>query len=381
MVAKERNSIGGALADTDESSTPLSTCTRRGAWHRLRGGGGTAGCEEPVAVAGVCVEVWRRGRSADRHCVCDAVLPMPRHRKEKKPTDLYAVFGVNADVDDVDLRKHYRKLCLANHPDKVAASERDAATAKLAEINSAWDILGDPERRRVYDMQREADGVGCGGTRRGSVGTLLRRAFVGSSAPRTFSWSSGLPYLSDRHANRLHHHLQRNRPALIFLHLGGSPRSARAAEEMLETHRRLRGGAALVAAVDVEASPMLARSLGAEPSALPSTVLFTARNGMRHFEQPLNASHLVAATVSAMPDLPTACTANQYRELLSVSRGAGGAGGLVLVLRRELRLAVRSACAAHTMAIACATGHRGHRRLFSPSSESSELSSSACVSR
>ena len=79
-----------------------------------------------------------------------------------------------------------------------------------------------------------------------------------------------------------------------------------------------------------------------------------ARNGMRHFEQPLNASHLVAATVSAMPDLPTACTANQYRELLSVSRGAGGAGGLVLVLRRELRLAVRSACAAHTMAIACA---------------------------
>lgn len=280
---------------------------------------------------------------------------MPRRGRVKdKPRDLYGIFGMRADAPDADLRKHYRKLCLEHHPDKVSAERREAATAKLAEINAAWDTLGDPERRRVYDMQREADGLGSG--RRGGFGSLLRSALVGGGA-RTFAWSGPLPYLRDRHVPRLARHLERNKPALLFLHLGGSPRAARSADAMLETHHRLRGGGALIAAIDVEASPMLARSLRAEGSQLelPAVVLFTSRDGVRYFEPPLNSTELIGATVKAMPGLQSLCTAKQYRQMLGVASGGGRAGlphmAIAVAVRRDVRPALRSACAAHSTVI------------------------------
>ena len=62
------------------------------------------------------------------------------------------------DASAEDIKRAYRSLALLHHPDKVPSSQREEATAKLASINTAWDILGDTERRRVYDLQRAADG-------------------------------------------------------------------------------------------------------------------------------------------------------------------------------------------------------------------------------
>lgn len=71
--------------------------------------------------------------------------------------DHYATLGVHPDALQPEIKKKYRELALTHHPDKVHALQKEEATHKLAAINAAWDVLGDPDRRRVYDMQRQAD--------------------------------------------------------------------------------------------------------------------------------------------------------------------------------------------------------------------------------
>ncbi len=68
-------------------------------------------------------------------------------------TDLYAVLGVPRDVDAASLRSAYKKLARELHPDRnpdPAAAERSTA------VTAAYDVLGDAERRKLYDEFGEA---------------------------------------------------------------------------------------------------------------------------------------------------------------------------------------------------------------------------------
>lgn len=59
--------------------------------------------------------------------------------------DLYKVLGVEAGVDEAELKKVYRKLCLKLHPDKNRDDPR--AADKFREVNVAYDVLSDPVKR------------------------------------------------------------------------------------------------------------------------------------------------------------------------------------------------------------------------------------------
>lgn len=59
--------------------------------------------------------------------------------------DLYAVLGVSDHVDDNELRDAFKKLALTEHPDK--GGDQD----KFDEINNAYSLLADPDRREAYD--------------------------------------------------------------------------------------------------------------------------------------------------------------------------------------------------------------------------------------
>ena len=64
--------------------------------------------------------------------------------------DAYAVLGVPRDVEPERLRAVYRALVKAEHPDKKGGSE--AAHTRFLEIQAAYEILMDPERRAAHDL-------------------------------------------------------------------------------------------------------------------------------------------------------------------------------------------------------------------------------------
>lgn len=63
--------------------------------------------------------------------------------------DLYHVLGVSEDATQAEVRTAYRRRARAVHPD---CSEEDGKLFR--ELQEAYDVLGDPVRRKAYDRQR-----------------------------------------------------------------------------------------------------------------------------------------------------------------------------------------------------------------------------------
>jgi len=59
------------------------------------------------------------------------------------------VLGVSRDATDDDIKKAYRKLVFQYHPDRNPDSKD--ADAKIRELNAAYEIIGDAEKRQSYD--------------------------------------------------------------------------------------------------------------------------------------------------------------------------------------------------------------------------------------
>lgn len=74
--------------------------------------------------------------------------------------DYYRVLDLNNDASAEEVQRAYRALALRYHPDRNAAAE---AVNRMASINEAYEVLGDPERRREYDCQtiKTSSGASC----------------------------------------------------------------------------------------------------------------------------------------------------------------------------------------------------------------------------
>ena len=72
--------------------------------------------------------------------------------------DYYEVLGVTRTASEEEIKKAFRKLAFQFHPDR---NKEKGAEARFKEINEAYEILGDAEKRQVYDRFGHA-GVGAG---------------------------------------------------------------------------------------------------------------------------------------------------------------------------------------------------------------------------
>jgi molecular chaperone DnaJ len=67
--------------------------------------------------------------------------------------DYYQVLGVSRDADEKEIKAAYRKLARKHHPDVNPGDK--AAEEKFKEINEAYQVLSDPEKRAAYDRYGE----------------------------------------------------------------------------------------------------------------------------------------------------------------------------------------------------------------------------------
>ena len=65
--------------------------------------------------------------------------------------DYYQSLGVAKTASQDEIKSAFRKLARTHHPDMVKPKERAAAAERFKEINEAYEVLGDPEKRRQYD--------------------------------------------------------------------------------------------------------------------------------------------------------------------------------------------------------------------------------------
>ena len=80
----------------------------------------------------------------------------------------YEVLGVARDASDADIKKAYHKLVMKYHPDKNPGDK--SAEDKFKEVNNAFDILKDPQKRAAYDRFGDAAFAGGNGAGAGFGG-------------------------------------------------------------------------------------------------------------------------------------------------------------------------------------------------------------------
>src|ERR1041385_6645626 len=63
--------------------------------------------------------------------------------------DYYEILGVPRTASEAEIKKAFRKLAREHHPD--VARDKKRAEEKFKEINEAYEVLGDAEKRKRYD--------------------------------------------------------------------------------------------------------------------------------------------------------------------------------------------------------------------------------------
>eukprot|EP00440_Ansanella_granifera_P040874 gb/GFBE01044322.1/.p1 GENE.gb/GFBE01044322.1/~~gb/GFBE01044322.1/.p1 ORF type:complete len:404 (+),score=89.48 gb/GFBE01044322.1/:1-1212(+) len=106
---------------------------------------------------------------------------------------LYAVLGLPPDASAEAVKQAYRRLALQNHPDKCrgTAEETAAAEAAFARIAFAYEVLGNEQRRKRYDLSGEVPQSDTAGGRSAQE-TFLKEYM--KSAPQTSRAASQADY-------------------------------------------------------------------------------------------------------------------------------------------------------------------------------------------
>ncbi len=90
--------------------------------------------------------------------------------------DYYEVLGVAKGASDEEIKKSYRKLAMKHHPDRVTTlpdAEKKKAEEKFKELQEAYAVLSDPQKKQMYDQfgHRGVEGNNAGGGFGGSGGS------------------------------------------------------------------------------------------------------------------------------------------------------------------------------------------------------------------
>jgi len=101
--------------------------------------------------------------------------------------DYYKILGVQSNSNPDDIKKAYRKLSLKHHPD------RGGDASEFKKINEAYQTLGSPEKKKMYDMQQNNPLFGAMGEGvPGNPEDLFNMMFGGAGMPFPFGAMGGM---------------------------------------------------------------------------------------------------------------------------------------------------------------------------------------------
>jgi curved DNA-binding protein len=84
--------------------------------------------------------------------------------------DYYQILAVSRDASQAEIRKAFRQLARKYHPD--VAKDKSTAEDQFKEINEAYEVLGDPEKRKKYDtLGHDGEGMEQGASGHPSAST------------------------------------------------------------------------------------------------------------------------------------------------------------------------------------------------------------------
>lgn len=95
-----------------------------------------------------------------------------------KGADYYAILGIDRKADKVEIKKAYRAKSLEFHPDKCQLDNEDECQAKFIEVSTAYEVLSDDEKRKIYNKHGE-EGLKEGGGDDGEQAKAMFRQFFG----------------------------------------------------------------------------------------------------------------------------------------------------------------------------------------------------------
>lgn len=87
--------------------------------------------------------------------------------------DLYAILGVGRDASDAEIKKAFRQAAMQHHPDRNPGDKE--AEERFKEVNAAYAVLSDPDKRAQYDRFGTVGPMG--GFQDANFGTLFEEIF------------------------------------------------------------------------------------------------------------------------------------------------------------------------------------------------------------
>lgn len=77
-----------------------------------------------------------------------------RFASSEAKKDYYETLGVSKDATQAELKKAHKKAALRWHPDKNSGDKKEQAQKEFISVQQAYEVLGDPEKRKRYDNQK-----------------------------------------------------------------------------------------------------------------------------------------------------------------------------------------------------------------------------------